>query len=193
MKLLNAPKLTLTILKTAAALKRKKLATPPVFGDAYRQRFFGDPLHVCYGCSHTNEKSLKLDFFKTNQGGLGCIWIPQPGLESFPNIIHGGLSATILDELGGVVIQSDDDVFAVTVSSNFFYHSPVYLDQKIYGYARIVSRFKKYILVEGQLFDAKSKIFCSMSGLYYVPSKKAFNFITKLKQYSPEIESYVAK
>jgi acyl-coenzyme A thioesterase PaaI-like protein len=186
------PQISLFILTTAAALRRKRLARLPKLLEPYRQRFHGDPLHVCYGCSHTNPKSLRLDFFTTDVGGLACRWSPAPGLESFPNIVHGGLSATILDELGGVAIQRELDAFALTASSRINFHAPAYTDRQLFGHARIAARLKRYVLVEAELYDEKGKILSSMSALYFIPPKGLFKHLTKLETMSPEVASYVA-
>lgn len=187
------PQLSLKLAKAMAVLKRKKMDKIPVFKAPYQQRFHGDPLHICFGCSESNDKGLKIKFFKTDVGGLGCRWAPQSGLESFPNIIHGGMLATILDELGGVVIQSDMNAFALTVSASIFYHAPVYLDKPVMGFAKINTKFRRYVSVNGALFSESGKILCSMSSLYFVPPETMFKHLTKLVDYSAEIGSYVAK
>ena len=193
MQLKQIPALLLNLARTMAALRRSEMSRIPALRDQYRQRFFGDPLHVCFGCSHTNERGLKMDFYKTDIGGLACQWHPAPGFESFPNIIHGGLSGLILDELGGVVIQSELDVFALTISSQIRYHSPAYSDRNVHAHARIVCKYRRYVLVDAILYDAHGKILTTMTGLYYIPPRKVFSRVTKIQDMSAEVKSYVAE
>jgi uncharacterized protein (TIGR00369 family) len=174
------------------AFKKKRMRRIPVFQEQYRQRFFGDPLHICFGCSHDNERGLKLNFFKTDVGGMGFRWQPTEGLESFHNIVHGGISATLLDEVAGVAIQAELNAFAFTISARVNYHSAVYRDRLVLGHARIVARYKRYVLVQGELFDEKGKILNSMTSLFYIPNKSTFKHVTRMHSVSPELESYVA-
>lgn len=180
------------ILTAAAALKsRKKIGRMPVFQDRFLQRFIGDELHVCFGCSPTNPKGMKLEFHKTDIGGLATKWTPQYDMVSFPNIVHGGLSATLLDELGGVLIQSDLNAFALTVSTRINYHSPVYADRPLLAHAKILGKFRRYVLVEGVIFSDKGKILSTMTTLYFIPSTSMFKHITKLTAVSESIASYL--
>lgn len=186
------PTLLYFISSTMVVFKKKRLARLPVLQEQYRQRFFGDPLHICFGCSHNNERGLKLNFFRTDMGGLAFKWNPTAGLESFPKIVHGGISATLLDELAGVLIQAELDLLGFTVSARVNYHSPVYNDRVVLGHARIVARYKRYVLVQGELFDEKGKILSTMTCLYFIPNKSTFKYVTKIDTMSPELESYVA-
>lgn len=173
------------------AFRRKKLTVKPKFLESYRQRFFNDPLHICFGCSQTNPLGLKLDFYTTDQDGLGFKWHPKPGLESFPNIVHGGISGTLLDELGGVLIQAKLNKFAFTISSRIHYRSAIYSDRPVLGHAKILRKTGRSVLVEAVLYTEEGKILSSMVGLYYIPSKKVFQHVTKIDSFSPEIGSYI--
>ena len=187
------PTLLYFIATTLATVRRKRLTTPPVFGEIYRQRFFGDPMHVCYGCSHTNEDGLQLDFHRTDQGGLGFSWNPTAGLESFPNILHGGISGTLLDELGAVTIQAELNRFAFTVSSRITFHAPTYRDRLVLGHAKVLTRHKQHVLVSAILHDKKGKILASMTALYFIPNRATFKKVTKIAEedISDTVASYV--
>jgi len=114
-------------------------------------------------------------------------------MESFPNIVHGGVSSTLLDEVGGVCVQAQLDRVALTLSSRIHYHAPVYRDQKVLGHARVVTRLKRYVLVTGELYDKKGKVLSTMTALYFIPYMKIFQKISRLKdeEISEAIASYV--
>jgi uncharacterized protein (TIGR00369 family) len=176
---------------TMAALRRKKLDRLPILGEAYRQGFNGDPLHVCYGCSHSNESGLKLNFQRADIGGLGFAWQPRAGLESFPNIVHGGVTSTLLDEVCGVTVQAELGRVGLTVSSRIHFHRPVYQDQLVRGHAKVVAKYQRYVLVRGTIFDQEGRILASMTALFFIPNMKIFKKVTNLKD--EDISEAIAK
>ena len=53
--------------------------------------------HNCFGCGLKNDIGLKLNFTKKNNSIVGS-FIARKDYEGFPNILHGGIQSTILDE-----------------------------------------------------------------------------------------------
>jgi acyl-coenzyme A thioesterase PaaI-like protein len=62
----------------------------------------GQPLEddrMCFCCGERNPIGLKLAFEATPGGRLRTFWCPKPEHVGFKDLIHGGLVATVLDEV----------------------------------------------------------------------------------------------
>lgn len=61
-----------------------------------------DPLEddaMCFCCGVKNPIGLKLEFERTPEGRLRTVWTPRKEHQGFKDIVHGGLVATVLDEV----------------------------------------------------------------------------------------------
>jgi acyl-coenzyme A thioesterase PaaI-like protein len=67
----------------------------------------GEPLEddrMCFCCGERNPIGLKLSFTMTPEGRLRTLWRPKQEHVGFKDLIHGGLVATVLDEVMARVI-----------------------------------------------------------------------------------------
>ena len=67
----------------------------------------GEPLEddrMCFCCGERNPIGLKLSFTTTPEGRLRTVWRPKREHVGFKDLIHGGLVATVLDEVMARVI-----------------------------------------------------------------------------------------
>lgn len=77
----------------------------------------------CFGCSPHNPLGLKLEFWDHGEG-LTAKWNPDKNMEGWNGIIHGGIQATLLDELAGWVVLVKMKTAGVTVSLHADYLKP---------------------------------------------------------------------
>jgi acyl-coenzyme A thioesterase PaaI-like protein len=54
---------------------------------------------MCFCCGAENPIGLKLEFETTPEGRMRTIWTPGREHQGFKDIVHGGLVATVLDEV----------------------------------------------------------------------------------------------
>ncbi|HYR69689.1 MAG TPA: PaaI family thioesterase [Candidatus Dormibacteraeota bacterium] len=54
---------------------------------------------MCFCCGPKNPIGLKLEFETTADGRMRTIWTPRREHQGFKDIVHGGLVATVLDEV----------------------------------------------------------------------------------------------
>lgn len=54
---------------------------------------------MCFCCGPKNPIGLKLEFEETAEGGMRTIWTPRKEHQGFKDLVHGGLVATVLDEV----------------------------------------------------------------------------------------------
>ena len=56
------------------------------------------------------------------------IWEPKPQFEGYHRVLHGGIQATIMDEIASWVVYVKVKVAGLTSSMDVRYHKPVYMD-----------------------------------------------------------------
>lgn len=101
---------------------------PLIFGEAQR----------CFGCGPRNEVGMQLRFFREGDSVV-TTFRPRPGWEGPPGIVHGGLQATLADELGAWTVVGLKGHFALTASLQLRYLRPARMADPIEGTGRIVS------------------------------------------------------
>jgi acyl-coenzyme A thioesterase PaaI-like protein len=58
----------------------------------------------CFACGPDNSRGLRLQFEIDEDGEAIAEWIPDPDLEGFEGIVHGGIISTVLDEAMSKVV-----------------------------------------------------------------------------------------
>ncbi len=108
--------------------------------------------HDCFGCSPANPYGLRMKFF-SGDGALFS-WLTVPNhLCGWADLVHGGVLATILDEMMGWTIIHFLKKFALTNSMTVEFHKPV--------------RIGEQIRVEGRVLEAGGKREATVEGLIY--------------------------
>jgi acyl-coenzyme A thioesterase PaaI-like protein len=75
-----------------------------------RPPWYGTGRNHCFGCATNNPAGLALKMVESEEG-LACDFSLTRLHESYPGLIHGGVSAAILDEvMGNLVIQREKKV-----------------------------------------------------------------------------------
>ncbi|MFT7003118.1 MAG: acyl-coenzyme A thioesterase PaaI-like protein [Sulfurimonas sp.] len=95
----------------------------------------------CLVCGIDNELGLKTKFYETSDEEVIGIFTPNDKLQSYPNVLHGGISATILDETIGRAIMAKygQNSFGVTVELNVKYKKSVPLNCELKVIGRITN------------------------------------------------------
>lgn len=92
------------------------------------------PDNVCFGCSPHNAQGLRMRFVKTGPGKVESRCEIAERFAGAPGVIHGGIQATLLDEVMGVAAHrgvDDDPIDIVTVDFKLRYRRPAPTGQPI--------------------------------------------------------------
>lgn len=93
----------------------------------------------CFGCGPHNDKGLRLRF--TREGDeVVTRFTPTEGLEGPPGVFHGGLQATLADEVAGWTLVGVLGRMGFTTSMNVRYVRPVRIDQEVEARGRVQKR-----------------------------------------------------
>lgn len=85
----------------------KKIVNPYVNIDGYN----------CFGCSPNNDKGLQMNFVEDGDY-LTCEWEPRGFLAGYNGILHGGIQATLMDEIASWFVQVKFKTAGVTSNMN---------------------------------------------------------------------------
>ncbi len=122
---------------------------------------------MCFGCGIENKLGLKASFYELDNHELVAIFKPINEHQSYPERLHGGISATILDEtLGRVISIEDETIWGVTAELNVKYKKPVPLDQELKVVAKITRNTSRIFEGEGKILLENGDIAVTATGKY---------------------------
>jgi uncharacterized protein (TIGR00369 family) len=130
--------------------------------------------YLCFGCCPDNEFGLRLKFIE-NGDYLESEWEPSLYFQGYKNVLHGGIQASLFDEIAGWVVSVKLGSSGVTSHLVVKYKKPARVDEgKLKLKARIIKFEKRIATVEAELISSKG-ISCAEAVIeYYVlPEEKA--------------------
>lgn len=130
----------------------------------------------CFGCSPNNPHGLQL-IFELDGEEVIAKWSPQRWAEGFRNVLHGGIQATLMDEICSWVVQTVCKTVGVTTSMEISYRRAVLISEgDITLKARLTEQNSRMAFVEGKLLN-KDGIVCAIAkcSFFLFPLEKAMN------------------
>lgn len=122
---------------------------------------------MCLVCGIDNKLGLKASFYELDNNELVAIFKPVNEHQSYPERLHGGISATILDEtLGRAISIEEETIWGVTVELNIKYKKPVPLDQELKVVAKVTRNTSRMFEGEGKIILANGDIAVTATGKY---------------------------
>ncbi|WP_024955608.1 PaaI family thioesterase [Sulfurospirillum arcachonense] len=122
----------------------------------------------CLVCGVENDFGLKTKFYETKSGEVIGIFTPHDKLQSYPNVLHGGISATILDETIGRAIMAKygQNSFGVTMELNIRYKKPVPLNEELKVIGRMINDKGRVFEGTGELILPNGEVAVVATGKY---------------------------
>ncbi len=122
----------------------------------------------CLVCGVDNEFGLKTRFYETENNQLIAVFTPLNEHQSYPGVMHGGISATILDEVIGraIMMTTDSSTFGVTVELKVSYKKPVPLGTELKAISRITNQRSRTFEGTGELYLPNGEIAVEAEGKY---------------------------
>lgn len=143
----------------------------------------------CFGCSPRNKMGLQLNFYEEGDF-MKSRWQPKLHFAGYKNILHGGIQATLLDEIASWAIQIKLKTAGVTANLDLRYRKTVFVDKgEIVLQARIVDFKKRIANVHVALINTDGQIACEGMAKYFVYPEE----IAREKLYYPDFEKFFTK
>jgi len=106
----------------------------------------------CFICGLENEYGLGMSFYDVGPGEVtATVTIPEQ-YQGYPGIVHGGITAAMLDEILGRAAMADDhNHFRVTAKMEIQYRKPVPTGEPLTLIGKVVKRRGHYAFAHAEL------------------------------------------
>ena len=136
-----------------------------------RRYAFAD--HNCFACGGENPIGMRLHI-ELGDGTARASWTAGSDFVGWSDKVHGGIIATLLDEVMAWAPSSYDS-WAVTAEMSIRYRSPAAPGEELVAEGRVVERRRRIYDVVGEVRGGDGRVIAQGSGRYLgaTPSDKA--------------------
>lgn len=132
----------------------------------------------CFACGSLNPVGLGLKFGweDDTQECLTATLAPSYLFQGFSGVFHGGLSATVLDDLMSNHASKITKLFAMTASLELRYKGRVHVNKKLIAKSRIVKKSVNLCIVSGELYEEgnSSPLVTATGKFFLIPPEEVF-------------------
>ena len=122
--------------------------------------------HHCFGCSAANPHGLKMDFYYADHAVFSWVSVPEH-LCGWNNLLHGGVIATILDEIMSWTAIYILKKFILTKKMTVEFIKPLKIGTKLTVKGSVLEIVnEREAAIEGFLFDDRQRLCARSSGTY---------------------------
>ncbi len=94
---------------------------------------------VCFVCGLENPSGQHLRFYNNGKDEVAADFTVQPNHQGYPDVVHGGIVAAILDEAGGRTVMAGDPMrFFMTAKIEIRYRQPLPVGRPLKAMGRLV-------------------------------------------------------
>lgn len=134
----------------------KKLVNPFVKREGYN----------CFGCSPDNAFGLKLSFVEDGEFVLAH-WQPEPRFQGWNNTLHGGIQATLMDEIASWLVFVKLNTSGVTSKMEVKLRKPVEMDKGTLTVKARLREMKRNIAVIDTWLYSHDMVLCTEGVMDY--------------------------
>ena len=115
----------------------------------------------CFVCGRDNPAGLKIQFYDDAQDTVSCTFTADDRYQGYPEIVHGGILASILDEVvGRVAMIGDHHRFMMTVNLKIQYRQPVLVNTELCAIGKIIKMKGRIARAEGKIYLPDGSVGC---------------------------------
>ena len=145
--------------------------------------------YQCFGCSPNNQHGLQMTFIEDGDAVISE-WEPRDYMQGFFNVLHGGIQATLMDEIGFWCMQIKSKTAGVTSSmTSRFLNSIPTNKGKIKLVAILKGKRRNLVDVHVNLYCPDGKL-CAESDITYFTYPPE---VAREKLYYPPYEQFFEK
>lgn len=119
---------------------------------------------MCFVCGQKNEHGLKLRFQLVGEDRIRTEFTPEKRFQGFKDIVHGGIVATVLDEVM-VDVAYLRGILAVTSKLEVRLKKPAKVGEKLLFEARILKERGRLLDVEARACKEDGTVIASAKGV----------------------------
>lgn len=123
---------------------------------------------MCFICGMDNPIGLKAQFYNMEDGSVMTKFQYREEHQSFPQRVHGGLIATMLDELGlrALWAKGSEERFGVTLSMESKFRKPVPYNEILIGKGLVKKETSKFITIDTEIFNTSGDLLANAEVKY---------------------------
>lgn len=145
------------------------------------------PGYQCFGCAPDNMHGLRMTFEEA-EDTVVCKWYPQAHFQGWFNILHGGIQASLIDEIASWVVFVKIGRAGVTSELSVRYKKAVRIDNNEYITLRATLReyYKNIAVIDVQLLDASETVCATAVCKYFTYNEE----VSREKFFFPDKEAF---
>ncbi|MGH2455648.1 MAG: PaaI family thioesterase [Candidatus Limnocylindria bacterium] len=158
--------------RTAESRPRRSIGSSrAIVAEGGRVYAFAD--HNCFACGSTNPIGMHLHI-ELGDGWASTTWTPGHDFAGWEDKVHGGLLATLLDEVMAWAPASHDS-WAVTAEMSVRFRLPANPGEELTARGWVTERRRRIYHVRGEVHAADGRVVAEAEGRYLgaSPSQKA--------------------
>jgi acyl-coenzyme A thioesterase PaaI-like protein len=122
---------------------------------------------MCFVCGLNNSFGLQASFYELESNHLVALFTPCEEHQGYPDRLHGGVAATILDEtIGRSIMIKQGEEWGVTVEFKVRYRAPVPLGEELRVVGRITKENRRLFEGTGEILLPDGQIAVEGFGKY---------------------------
>ena len=140
----------------------------------------------CFGCSPTNPQGLRMQF--TDEGDqVISTWQPENNFQGWHNVLHGGIQATLMDEIASWVVFAKLGTTGVTSKMEIRLSKPMLMNKgPVILTARLREMRRNIAVIDVELRDSEETL-CAEGVFHYFTYPEG---IAKEKLFYPGREKF---
>ena len=140
----------------------------------------------CFGCSPTNPIGLHLTFYEDGED-IVTEWDPEYYMQGYLNVLHGGIQATLHDEIASWTVYTKLETAGVTSKLEVSYQKAVYVNKgRITVRSRVLTRDEREATMYTRLYDGNGNLCSEGKVTYYIYPQK----IAIARYHYPGVEAF---
>lgn len=137
-----------------------------------RNAWLYHPDYNCFGCCPDNEHGLKMEFCEDGEE-IVSEWLPTRDSQGWIGVLHGGIQATLADEIASWVVFRKLQTMGVTAKMEVRYRKPVRIsDGAVTLRARLAGLRRNFADIDVKIFDASGTLCTDVHCVYFVSSRE---------------------
>ena len=150
--------------------------------------------HSCFGCGPANTHGLHMKFYTDDVSVFSWLKIPEH-MCGWDNIIHGGITSTILDEIMSWSAIYLLKKLILTKSMNIEFLKPIYVGTELKTEGIVFEqKSDREAIMEGMIFNSKDVLCARSKGVYKLLKPEVaikLNMMSKeaLKDFEPILKA----
>ncbi|MGQ9677800.1 MAG: PaaI family thioesterase [bacterium] len=118
---------------------------------------------TCFACGRQNPDGLQLPIVADDKGARFEGYVIPEKYQGWTGIVHGGIVATLLDELMAWVVKPKG-YSTVTAEMSVRFRKPVLVGTAISGFGWITKEVGRIVYTQSQLVDATGTVLAEATG-----------------------------